>query len=79
MAQCFDPYPQVLLAVPGSKVRLEDAHVIEAIVAAEADLGDEGRIVVRASGTEAVIRILVEAHDVARANSVAQALAGVIG
>ncbi len=79
VAQCFDPYPQVLLAVPGSKDRLEEAHVLEAIVAAEADLGDEGRIVVRASGTEAVIRILVEAHDAARANSVAQALAGVIG
>ena len=79
VAQSFEPYPQVLLAVPGSKDRLEDARIIEAIGAAETALGDQGRLLVRASGTEPVIRILVEAHDFELARAVAEGLAGIIG
>ena len=58
-------YPQVLLNVKVSdkKAAQEDKHVKEAIKAAEAELGEKGRILVRESGTEPLVRIMVEAED----------------
>jgi phosphoglucosamine mutase len=64
--QSFQTYPQVL-----KNVRVEDRTrrlhwqecepVMQAIALAEAGMGDQGRILVRASGTEPVIRVMVEA------------------
>lgn len=66
-ALCGDvkDYPQVLLNVKVSdkKAAQEDARVKEAIRAAEAELKDKGRILVRESGTEPLVRIMVEAED----------------
>ena len=45
------------------------------IVAAENELGDEGRILVRASGTEPLVRVMVEAANESLAHSTAEALA----
>ena len=60
-------YPQILLNVRTSrKDVLETAPVLAAIAAATASLGDEGRVLVRASGTEPLLRVMIEGDDRAR-------------
>jgi phosphoglucosamine mutase len=72
-------YPQVLVNVSvGHKERLEAAREIwDAVGLAEAELGQDGRVLVRASGTEPIVRVMVEAEteDVARAHAEAVASA----
>jgi phosphoglucosamine mutase len=60
----FRPYPQLLknLRHNGGQP-LKDARVQTAIRAAEAELGKQGRLLIRNSGTEPVIRIMAEAED----------------
>lgn len=60
----FDPLPQILKNVrfKGGKP-LDDARVKDAIAGAEADLDGKGRLVIRASGTEPVIRVMAEGDD----------------
>jgi phosphoglucosamine mutase len=60
----FDPVPQLLKNVrfKGGKP-LDDARVKDAIAAAEAELAGVGRLVIRPSGTEPVIRVMAEADD----------------
>jgi phosphoglucosamine mutase len=57
---------------------LEDASVRSAIVAAEAELGKTGRLVIRPSGTEPVIRVMAEGDDPAMVGSVVDTLIGAI-
>jgi len=63
--------PQVLLNVRGvDRARLDDSDAVaDAVAAVEADLGSDGRVLVRPSGTEPVVRVMVEAtsEDAARA------------
>jgi phosphoglucosamine mutase len=72
--------PQVLINVPIPQPgRLSDcAEVWEAVAKAEAALGHEGRILLRPSGTEPLVRVMVEARDEAQAAAVAADLAGVV-
>ena len=58
-------YPQVLVNVPvADKMRLGTSSVLaEAIHAAEQELGDTGRVLVRPSGTEPLVRVMAEAAD----------------
>jgi phosphoglucosamine mutase len=60
----FDPLPQLLKNVrfKGGKP-LEDARVQEVIAGAEAELAGRGRLVIRPSGTEPVIRVMAEGDD----------------
>ncbi len=62
LANQMDEYPQELLnvTVPSTKGWEEDEEIRKAIHRAELDLGDDGRILVRASGTEPKIRVMVE-------------------
>ena len=61
----FDPLPQVLKSVrtSGGKRALEDGSVRKMIEDLNLRLGDTGRLVVRASGTEPVIRVMAEGDD----------------
>ncbi|HEY9825225.1 MAG TPA: phosphoglucosamine mutase, partial [Stenomitos sp.] len=64
----FQPYPQLLRNIRvedrDRRCRWQDCEALQqAIAAAEADMGDQGRILVRASGTEPLIRIMVEAEQ----------------
>jgi phosphoglucosamine mutase len=73
-------FPQVLKNVRvGSKERLSDADGLwQAIQDAEDELGDEGRVLVRASGTEPLVRVMVEADTAERAQTFADSLAAVV-
>ncbi len=77
-------YPQVLVNVPGPVRNDEKAALIaseavqDAIRAGEAALGGDGRILVRPSGTEALIRVMVEAGTQAQAEQVAHAIAEIV-
>lgn len=70
-------YPQRLVNVRIDKlVNLRDYPEIQAAVeAVEKTLGQEGRVLLRASGTEPVIRVMVEGHDATRTNQLAKSLA----
>jgi phosphoglucosamine mutase len=72
--------PQRLVNVPVTKPeRLADcAEVWEAVVKAETELGHAGRVLLRPSGTEPMVRVMVEARDEGQADAVAAQLAGVV-
>ena len=80
LADVMDVYPQVLINVSGvDRARLaKDSVVSEAVSAAEAELGDSGRVLLRPSGTEALVRVMVEAAEEATAKRVAKHLAEVV-
>ena len=60
----FDPLPQILKNVRyKSGQPLKDKRVVEAIASTQAILGDRGRLVIRPSGTEPVIRVMAEGDD----------------
>ncbi|MET3726221.1 phosphoglucosamine mutase [Sphingomonas trueperi] len=67
----FEPLPQLLKNVrfAGGKP-LDDARVQDVIAAAEAELKGRGRLVIRASGTEPVIRVMAEGDDKAQVEAV---------
>ncbi len=80
LAGAMSKFPQVLINVSGvAKDRLGDSEKIsESVKAAQAELGDEGRVLLRASGTEQLIRVMVEASSDSVASSVASRLAEVV-
>ena len=73
-------FPQVLINVKNvAKERLVSSTAIaEAVKAAEAELGSNGRVLLRASGTEPLVRVMVEAQSDAVAQGVAAKLAQVV-
>ena len=73
-------FPQVLINVKDvAKEKLEDSIVIAAAVKkAQDELGSNGRVLLRASGTEALVRVMVEAQSDNIATNIAQQLADVV-
>jgi phosphoglucosamine mutase len=73
----MEKYPQTLINVRVSpaKFPLEVDEVKLAIAEAEKELGDEGRILIRKSGTEPLIRVMTEGKDEATITAIAQKVA----
>jgi phosphoglucosamine mutase len=73
-------FPQTMLNVKTEK-RMDpqqSPQIRAAVTAAEGELAESGRIVLRASGTEPVIRVMVEGEDESQVNKVAERLAAVV-
>ena len=67
VCHCFEPVPQLLKNMRGKRAQsLEDKQVIASIKAAEDLLKGTGRVLVRPSGTEAMIRVMAEGDDAER-------------
>jgi phosphoglucosamine mutase len=78
-AKVMTRYPQVLINVPGDKERAATSpELAVAVQEAEQTLGTSGRILVRPSGTEPIIRVMVEAVDTAEADRIAHQVADTI-
>jgi phosphoglucosamine mutase len=80
LASAVRRLPQVLLNVTGvdrSRAATDDG-VRTAVTEAEAELGRSGRVLLRPSGTEPVVRVMVEAAEQTHAEQVAERLAGVV-
>jgi phosphoglucosamine mutase len=80
LAQVMTRYPQVLVNVHGvDKAKAAGSGLLtSAVAAARAELGDSGRVLVRPSGTEPAVRVMVEAVDSGQARQLADRLAEVV-
>ena len=80
LAEPMKMYPQVLknVRVTDKKAAQDDAEVRAAVEAAAKALGDDGRILVRESGTEPVVRVMVEATDKATCEKYVDSVVDVI-
>ena len=80
LAAVMKVYPQTLVNVRGVDRDgvSTDRVLAEAVAEAEADLGETGRVLLRPSGTEPLVRVMVEAGDQATADRIAESLADVV-
>lgn len=79
LASVMKVYPQVLINVAGvDKSRTEDAAILQVVSEAEAELGENGRVLLRPSGTEDLVRVMVEAMEAGAAQSWAERIARVV-
>jgi phosphoglucosamine mutase len=79
LAEQMPLYPQVLINVPDvDKTRVDDHEIQELVNQAVNELGNEGRVLLRASGTEALVRVMVEAADQGTAQSWAERIARMV-
>jgi phosphoglucosamine mutase len=75
----MEHYPQALISVPvENRVVASSGTVKEAVVKAEERLGTEGRILLRPSGTESVVRVMVEHEEEAVCREVCEEVASVV-
>ncbi len=81
LKQGMSKYPQILVNVKlkknGTNV-LTQPSVMEAVKVAESELGDNGRILLRPSGTEPLLRVMVEGREAALVSTLANRIAGVV-
>ena len=75
-------YPQVLIHVKvtdeGKKKYNNDEYIISAVQQAEMELSGEGRVLVRVSGTEPLVRVMLEGSDIEQITRLGNGIAEVI-
>ena len=78
----MEVYPQVLINVRVSnygRVRFaDDKEIKNAIASAEEELGDIGRVLVRVSGTEPLVRVMLEGKDQQKIRELGESIAEVV-
>ncbi len=79
LASVVTVLPQVLLNVRAERARAQADDVLAAVAREEAALAGSGRVLLRPSGTEPVVRVMVEAPTDDDARAVADRLAAVVG
>lgn len=80
-SSAYTPYPQKLTNIRMKHMKLDplnDKDVKAAIKDAQTTLGESGRVFIRKSGTEALLRVMVEAQDQSQVNSISESLSSVI-
>ena len=79
VCKMFEPLPQLLTTIPClSEDTLSEGEVRSVILECEAELAGLGRLLVRYSGTEAAVRIMVEAEEEGMVNSISETIASVV-
>ena len=80
LASVMEVFPQVLINVTGvDRLGLRgNQPIADAVVRAEAELGDQGRVLLRPSGTEKIVRVMVEAAEQHIAETIAEELAELV-
>jgi phosphoglucosamine mutase len=80
LAATMQRFPQVLINIPNvAKDKLQSSKAIaDAVATAESTLGENGRVLLRASGTEPLVRVMVEASSDNLAQDIAASLAAVV-
>jgi phosphoglucosamine mutase len=80
LTSLVETYPQVLINVAGvDKSRVDSDSDLQSLVAqAVNELGESGRVLLRASGTEALVRVMVEAKEMGDAQGWAERIAVVV-
>ena len=80
LAAVMTVYPQVLVNVPGvDRLGLRgNRPIADAVARAEAELGSDGRVLLRPSGTEKMVRVMVEAPERHLAQTIAEELAALV-
>ncbi|WP_440897039.1 phosphoglucosamine mutase [Amphibacillus sp. Q70] len=80
LASKMEKFPQVLknVKVIDKHQVLVDSHIQEAINKIEQEMGSEGRVLVRSSGTESLVRVMVEAPTIERCHEAADQVVEVI-
>jgi phosphoglucosamine mutase len=80
LASIMTVYPQTLVNVRGVDHHslASDDHIAAAVAAVTASLGDSGRVLLRPSGTEPMVRVMVEAEEQVTADTIAAELADIV-
>jgi phosphoglucosamine mutase len=80
LARGMEKYPQTLINVRFNEGQdpLADPQVQQSVVEAEQNLGDKGRVLLRKSGTEPLIRVMVEANDALASSKWAEFIADAV-
>ena len=76
----MEKYPQELINVPVSGTRdpLDCPRIREAVQVTQSELGQQGRVLLRRSGTESLVRVMVEGRDRGQVKEIARVLAGMV-